>query len=41
MDGEFEVSRCQLGHREWISNEVLLYCTGDSSQSLGIDQDGR
>ena len=26
---------------EWISNEVLLYSTGDYIQSLGIDLDGR
>ena len=24
-------------HLEWISNEVLLYSTGDYVQSLGID----
>ena len=26
---------------EWMSNEVLLYSTGSSIQSLGIDRDGR
>ena len=36
MDWEFGVSRCQLLHLAWISNEVLLYI-----QSLGIDHDGR
>ena len=29
MDGEFGVSRCKLLHLEWISNEVLLYSTGN------------
>ena len=27
MDGEFGVGRCKL--LEWISNEVLLYSTGN------------
>ena len=40
MDGEFGVSRCKPFHLEWISNEVLLYSTGNYSQSLGIDHDG-
>ena len=39
--GEFGVGRCKLWHWEWISNEVLLYSTGNSIQSLGIVQDGR
>ena len=39
MDGEFGVSRCKLFHLEWISNEVLLYSTGNYIQSLGIDHD--
>jgi len=29
----------QLFHVEWISNEVLLYSTGNSIQSLGIEHD--
>ena len=29
MDWEFGVSRCKLFHLEWISNEVLLYSTGN------------
>jgi len=29
IDGEFGVSRCKLLHLEWISNEVLLYSTGN------------
>ena len=41
MDGEFEVCRCKLLHLEWISNEVLLYSTGNYSQFLGIEHDGR
>ena len=41
MDGEFGVSRCKLSHLEWISNEVLLYNTGNYIQSLGIDCDGK
>ena len=41
MDGEFGVSRCKLSHLEGISNEVLLYSTGNSIQSPGIDHDGK
>ena len=42
MDGEFGVSICkQLGHLDWISSEVLLYSTGNTIQSLGIEHDGR
>ena len=41
MDGEFGVGRCKLLHLEWISNEVLLYRTGNYIQSLGLDHDGR
>ena len=29
MDREFGVSRCTLLYLEWISNEVLLYSTGN------------
>ena len=29
MDCEFGVSICKLFHLEWISNEVLLYSTGN------------
>ena len=32
-------SRCKLLHLEWISNEVLLYSTGNYIQALGIDHD--
>ena len=29
MDWEFGVSKCKLLHLEWISNEILLYSTGN------------
>ena len=41
MDWEFGVSRCKLLHLEWISNEILLYSTGNNIQSPGTDYDGR
>ena len=41
MEGKFGVSRCKLLHLEWISDEVLLDSTGYSTQSLGIDYDGK
>ena len=31
----------KLLHFEWISNEVLLYSTGNHIQSLGIEHNGR
>jgi len=31
----------QTLHLEWMSNEVLLYSTGNHIQSLGTDHDGR
>ena len=40
MDWEFRVSRCKLFHLEWISDEVLLYSTGNYMQSLVIEHDG-
>ena len=40
MDWEFGVSRYKLLHLEWISNEVLLYSTGNYIQSLVIEHDG-
>ena len=40
MDWEFGVSKCKLLHLEWISNEVLLYSTGNYIQSPGIYHDG-
>ena len=41
MDGEFGVSRCKLQCLGWISNEVLLYSTGNYIQSLEKEHDGR
>ena len=35
MDREFGVSRCKLLHVEWISNEILLYSTGNYIILLG------
>ena len=29
IDWEFGVSRCKLVHLEWMSNEILLYSTGN------------
>ena len=36
-DSEFGVSKCVILHLEWISNDVLLYSTGNYIQSLGKD----
>ena len=41
MDWELGVSRCKLLHLEWISNEALLYSTGENIQSLEVELDGR
>ena len=41
MDWEFGVSRCKLFHLEWMSNEVLLYGTGNYIQSHVLEHDGR
>ena len=41
MDEGFGVSRCKLLHLEQVSNEVLLYSTGTSIQSLEIEYGGR
>ena len=35
IDRDLGVSRCKLLHLEWISNEVLLYSTGNCVQTLG------
>ena len=40
-DWEFEISRWKLLYLEWISNEVLLYNTGNCIQSLVIEHDRR
>ena len=39
MDRDLEISGCKLFHLEWISNEVLLYSTGNCVQYLGIEHD--
>ena len=41
MDRDFGVSRYKLLHLEWISNEVLLYNTGNHIQSFLIGYDRR
>ena len=41
MEWEFGVSRCKLLHLDWISNEALVYSTGNYIQSLVIEHDGR
>ena len=41
MDWEFGVSICKLLYLECISNEVLLYSTGNYTQSLVMEHDGR
>jgi len=41
MDWEFGVSRYKLLHLEQISNEALLYSTGNYIQSVVIEHDGR
>ena len=40
MDWEFGVNRCKLLHLEWISNEILLYSTGNYVQLLVMEHDG-
>ena len=41
MDWEIGISRCKLLHLEWMSNDVLLYSTGNYIQSLLMEHDGR
>ena len=41
MDWEFGVNRCKQLHLEWISNEILLYSTGNCIQYPGIDHNGK
>ena len=41
MDWEFGVSKCKLLQLEWISNEVLMYSTGNYIQNLGTEHDGQ
>ena len=39
MDLEFGVNRCKLLPLEWISNEFLLYSTGNYMQLLMMEHD--
>ena len=41
LDREFGVSRCKLLPLEWLSNEVLLFSTGNYIQSFVVEHDGR
>ena len=41
LDGAFRGGRYKLLHLDWISNEVLLYSTGNYVQSLGLEHDVR
>ena len=41
LDWEFGVRRGKLLHLEWISNDVLLYSTGNCIQLVVIEHDGR
>ena len=41
VDGELGSVRCKLSLLGWMGCEVLLYNTGSSIQSLGIEHDGR
>ena len=41
IDRALGVGRCKLLYLERISNEVLLYSSGNYIQSLGKDRDGR
>ena len=41
MDWEIWVSRFKLWHKEWVSNEILLYSTGNYMQSLVMEHDRR
>ena len=39
IDWDLGVSRCKLFHLEWLSNEVLLYSTGNYILSLVTDHE--
>ena len=41
MDWESGVHRCKVLHLEWISNEILLYSTGNYIQSLMMEHGGK
>ena len=38
---EFEISRCKLSYIGWINNQVPLYSTGNYSQYLVINHNGK
>ena len=40
MDWEFGISGCKLLYLEWVSNEILLYNTGNYIQSPVMEHDG-
>ena len=40
MDWESGVNRCKLLYLDWISNEILMYSTGNCIQSLVMKHDG-
>ena len=40
MDWKFGVSRCKLLHWEWISNEIMLYSTGNYIRSFAMEHEG-
>ena len=40
MNWESGVNRCKLLHLDWLSNEILLYSTGNYIQSLVMEHDG-
>ena len=40
-DWEFGISRCKLSYIRWINNKVLLYSTGNYSQSPVINHNGK
>ena len=40
-DGDSGVGRCRLLCLEWMGYGVLLYSTGNSVQSLGLERDGK
>ena len=41
MDWEFGISTCQVLHKEWINNKVLLHSTKNSIQYSVINHNGK
>ena len=41
MEWDFGVNRCKPLHLEWINNKVILYITGNYTQSPEIDHNGK